>query len=84
MRPLHRPTAVDPDEENAVIRLIETGCANGNFITQRDVLNFVEGEFGKCSIYEWIHNLLCPHADRVCRAVVLSHEKPRFQIPRLF
>jgi hypothetical protein len=37
MRPLHRLIAFKPHGENAFIRFIEAGHANGDFVPQRDV-----------------------------------------------
>jgi hypothetical protein len=47
LRPLHRPKGFRPDEKNAVIRFIQAGHANGTFVTQGDMLNFVESKFRK-------------------------------------
>jgi hypothetical protein len=84
VHPLHRPTALKPDEENAVIRLIEAGHVSGNFVIQRDVLNVGESEFGKCLTYGWIHNFLVRHAQRVCRAVVSPQKKPHLAVLQRF
>jgi hypothetical protein len=83
MFPPRRPTALEPDEENAVIRFIGAGNANDNVVTQRDILHFVESEFGKCLIYGWMHNILLgmPIAD----VVPLYQDKiTRIQIHQLF
>jgi hypothetical protein len=37
----YRPLALTENEESAVIRLIRDGNSSGNYVTQRDVLNFV-------------------------------------------
>jgi hypothetical protein len=47
MSPPHQSIALKPDEEKMVIRFIEAGHANSNFVTQREMLNFVEVEFEK-------------------------------------
>jgi hypothetical protein len=41
-RPGDRPFAFSSEREDAIIALIERGCSDGNFITQRDLLNFSE------------------------------------------
>jgi hypothetical protein len=38
----HRPLALTEDEESSVIHLIRDGYSSGIYVTQRDVLNFVE------------------------------------------
>jgi hypothetical protein len=47
----HHPTTLTEDEESAVIRLIRDGHRFVNYVTQRDVLNFVESQFQKCLTY---------------------------------
>jgi hypothetical protein len=84
MSPPHRLTTSKPDEENAIIQFIETGHANGIFVTQMDIFTFGAGEFGKCLAYGWISNFLVRHADRGCRAVASPQEKPRLAILPLF
>jgi hypothetical protein len=66
MRLPHRPTALKAIEENMLIRFIQTGPANGNYAIQRDMHNFVEGKFGTCLTYGWIHNFIFRHVDSVC------------------
>jgi hypothetical protein len=83
MRPSRRPTALEPNEEKTVIRFIEAEHANGSLITQRDMLNSVESEFGKRLTYRWMHNCLVRRADRVCRAIIPPQEKPRIEFPQL-
>jgi hypothetical protein len=41
---LDRPLAIDSDEANAIMCLVDGGHANGNFVTLREVLNFVEAD----------------------------------------
>jgi hypothetical protein len=47
-RPGHCPFALSSEQEDAIVALIERGYSDGNFVTQRDLLNFAESEFGKC------------------------------------
>jgi hypothetical protein len=47
----HRPLALTEDDKSAVIRMIRNGHSSGNYITQRDVLNFVESQFQKGLTY---------------------------------
>jgi hypothetical protein len=83
-KPPYRPLALSPEQEDAVVALIESGYADGNFTSNRDVLNFVESEFGKCLTHRWLHYFLERNASRVCRSVVSPQEQTRLQVPRLF
>jgi hypothetical protein len=69
-KPAHRLLALSPEQEDAIVALIEIGYHNGNFTTHRDILNFVESEFGKCLIYSWLHSFLTRNESRVCSTVV--------------
>jgi hypothetical protein len=80
----HQPLALNSEEENAVIELIEAGSSKGDFVTQRSMLNFIETNFGKCFTYGWVTTFLVRHADCVCRAVVSPQEKPRLEVHRTF
>jgi hypothetical protein len=57
-RPGHRPFAPSSEQEDAIVAFIERGYSDGNFVTQRDLLNFAESEFGKCLTYSWVYCLL--------------------------
>jgi hypothetical protein len=81
-RALHRPLALNSEEENPVIEFIEAGHSKGDFVMQRSMLDFVEANFGKCLTYGWVTMFLVRQADRVCGAVVSPQEKPRLEIPR--
>jgi DNA-binding NarL/FixJ family response regulator len=48
----HDPPAVTEDEEVAILRLIREGHSSESYDTQREVLNFVEIQFGKCRTYQ--------------------------------
>jgi hypothetical protein len=80
----HRPLALGPDKDNTDIRLIEAGQGNRDFITLRDVLNFVEAEFGKCSTCGWVRNFLVRNADRGSPKVISPQEKPGLEVPVMF
>jgi hypothetical protein len=41
-RPGDRPFVFSSEQEDAVIALTERECSDGNFVTQRDFLNFAE------------------------------------------
>jgi hypothetical protein len=80
----HRPLALTEDEESAVIRLTRDGHSPGNYVTQRDVLNFVESQFQKYLTYRWIEYFLQRHADIVCKKTLAPQENPRLQVLKQF
>jgi hypothetical protein len=84
LRTLDRGLALVPEQEDVVVALIETGYHQGNCTTRRDVLNFVESEFGKCLTYRWMHSFLARNEFRVCHAIVSPQEQTRCQVPLAF
>jgi hypothetical protein len=75
---------VDANQEMAVVDLIRSGCASGNYVTQRNVLPFVEREFRKYLIYSWIRSFLARNDDAVEAITIAPQEKVRLEIPRQF
>jgi hypothetical protein len=54
-KPPYRPLALNEDQTAAVVALTENGHRTGNYVTQRDVLSFIETNFQKClSINGWL------------------------------
>jgi hypothetical protein len=72
----HRPLALTEDEEATIVRLIGEGHGSGNYVTQRDVLNIVEVQFGKCLTYRWVHSFLHCLAGAVCQTTLAPQENP--------
>jgi hypothetical protein len=79
-----RPLVLDSGEENADIYVIEAGHVNRNFATLRDVLNYVEAEFGKSLRYGGARNILVWHAGHVSWAIGSAQEKHCLEGPRVF
>jgi hypothetical protein len=79
-----RPSSVYSliEQESAIIAFIERGYTDGNFVTQRDILNFVEFQFGKCLAYGRVHCFLARNASRVCQSTVSPQEQTRLHIPQ--
>jgi hypothetical protein len=84
LKAAHPPLAFTEDEEPAVICLIRDGHSSGNYVTQRDVLNFVESQFQKCLTYRWVKYFLQRHADLVCKGILMPQENPRLQVAKQF
>jgi hypothetical protein len=69
-KPLYRPAALNEDQTAAVVAFIENGQRTRNYVTQRDVLGFIETNFQKCLSYQWMDSLLKRHANLICRSVI--------------
>jgi hypothetical protein len=81
-KPPHRPTALNHDEIAAVVAFIRNAYSTKSYVTQRNILNFIETTFHKCLTYQWLASFLKTHGDLVCRSVVKPQEYVRLQIPR--
>jgi hypothetical protein len=51
-KPPYRPAALNEDQTAAVVTFIENGHRTQNYVTQRDILSFVERNFQKCLSYQ--------------------------------
>jgi hypothetical protein len=52
-KPPYRPTTLDSHQEENVVHFIQDGFDSWNYVTQREVLNYVEQNFGKILTYGW-------------------------------
>jgi hypothetical protein len=77
----HHPFTLSPEQEIMIIALIERGYSDGNFVTQRDFLNFVDFQFGKCFTYDWVHCFRARNTSRVCQSTVSPQEETQFHVP---
>jgi polysaccharide pyruvyl transferase WcaK-like protein len=79
-KPPYRPAALNEDQTTAVAAFIENGHRTRNYVTQRDVLSFIETNFQKCLSYQWIASFLKKHANLICRSVVRPQEDVRLEV----
>jgi hypothetical protein len=80
--PPYRPPALNEDEITAVVAFIKSGHSSQNYVTQRDVLRFLETNYQKFRTYQWLSHFLKVDGDLLCRSVVCPSENVRLQVPR--
>jgi hypothetical protein len=80
-KPPYPPAALNEYQVAAVVAFIENGHSRRNYITQRDVLSFIETNFQKCLSYQWMASFLKKHANMTCRSVVHPQENVRLEVP---
>jgi hypothetical protein len=73
--------ALNENQRTAVVAFIENGHRTRNYVTQRDVLSFIETNFQKCLNYQWMASFLKKHANLICRSVVRPQENARLEVP---
>lgn len=83
-KPAHRPLSLNPQQEELILQFIEQGFSSGQYVTQRELLSFVENNFRKTLTYGWLASFLERWADHIARVVVSPQEQLRLQVPRQF
>jgi hypothetical protein len=53
----HTPLKLDPEQETDVVRFIRERFGSQNYVTQRDILNYVEEKFTKTLTPGWMKRL---------------------------
>jgi hypothetical protein len=61
----HRPVALDANQEMVVVDFIRAGYVPGNYVTRRDVPNFIERKFRKYVRFSRILSFLARNEDVV-------------------
>jgi hypothetical protein len=79
-----RPFVFSSEQESMILAFIERRDRDGNIVTQRDLLNFVEFQFGKCLTYGREHCFLAWNASCTCQFTVLPQEQTLFHVSHSF
>jgi hypothetical protein len=74
-KPPYRHLVLPCEREETVVTLIETSHHKDEFVSHRNVLNFVEGKVGKYPTYGWLNSFFVWNMSRVCTAVVSPEEQ---------
>jgi hypothetical protein len=53
-KPPDRPPALDEDQTAGVLAFIRNGYGTHSYVTQKDILSFIESNYRKCLTYEWM------------------------------
>jgi hypothetical protein len=80
----HNPLMLLLEQQIVIIAFIETRYHNGNFVSQWNILNFVEDNFGKYLTYGWFDSFLSMNASRFCQMIISPREQTQLQILREF
>jgi hypothetical protein len=79
-KPPDRPAALNGDQTAAVVAFIENSHRTRNYVTQRDILSFIETNFQKCLSYQWMASFLKRQANLICRSVVRPQENVKLKV----
>jgi hypothetical protein len=80
-KPRYRRLTLSQHQQEAVCQMIQNGARTGNYVAQREILDFVETEFQKTVTDSWLDSFLSRRVDELRRIVVARQELPRRQIP---
>jgi hypothetical protein len=72
------------EQELLACDFICEGSQTGNYVTQRELLNFVEERFHVTLTHGWISTFLSRHSEIMGKAIVSPQELPRLQTPRCY
>jgi hypothetical protein len=65
---------LNEEQTAAVVAFIQNDHSTRNYVTQRDVLSFIETHFQKSLSYQWMVSFLKKHANLISRSVVRPQE----------
>jgi hypothetical protein len=77
-----RPLKLDEAQEKSVLQFVQYGFTSREYVTQREILSFVEEHFRKTVTYGWLASFLERWEGIVIRTTVVAQEQLRLRIPR--
>jgi transposase len=57
-KPPDRPLKLNEEQEASVLQCVHNGFLSGNYVTQREIVNFVEEHFRQTVTYGWLASFL--------------------------
>jgi hypothetical protein len=80
-KPPYWPAALGEDQTAAVVVFIEKDQCTRNYVTQRDVLRFIETNFQNYLSYQWMASFLKKQTNLICGSVGRPQESLRLEVP---
>jgi transposase len=80
----HRSLSLTDEQEQIACDFMQEESHTGNYVTQRELLNFLEERFRVTLTHGWIQKFLSGHSASVTKAIVSPQEPPRLQTPRCY
>jgi hypothetical protein len=80
-KPPYRSATLNEDQTAAVVAFIENGHRTRNYVTQRDILSFIETNFQKCLSSQCMASFLKKRVNLIYRSVVRLQENVRLEVP---
>jgi hypothetical protein len=78
----HRALRLDKAQEKSVLQFVQDGFTSGKYVTQKEILSFVEEHFQKTVTYGWLTSFLERWVGIIIRTTVMPQEQLRLRIPR--
>jgi hypothetical protein len=60
-KPPFWPPALDEDQTASILAFIRSGYSAHNYVRQRGIFSFIEGNYGKSLTYQWMASFLKSH-----------------------
>jgi hypothetical protein len=80
-KPPRRPLSLTNDQEKAIREMVRERAIAGIYVTQREVLNFVETEFRKTLRHEWSDCFLKRQSGDIRKIILAPQDLHTLQIP---
>ncbi|KAK8884119.1 hypothetical protein M9Y10_043224 [Tritrichomonas musculus] len=79
-----RPFIFDEKTELIIVTEIRTKKDAHEFMTQSQVLRYIEENFNKSLTYGWLNAFIGRHQDSIKKTVVTPQENLRLTVPRIY
>ena len=81
-KPVGRPLALSENQEKQLIDFIISKKETGEFMTQRQILNYIEEVFEKILTTGWLSSFLSRNSNIIIKTTIYPQEDNRLRIPR--
>ena len=79
-----RPFIFDAETELIIVTEIRTKKDTHEFMTQSQILRYIEENFNKSLTYGWLNTFIGRHQDSIKKTVVSPQEDLRLTVPRIY
>jgi hypothetical protein len=83
-RPPGRPFIMSDEQENGIIRYIQTQSNLNEYVTQCEILKYIEAQYGLIQSHSWFAQFLERHSEEIIRSVAVPQENLRLEVPRIW
>ena len=79
-----RPLSLNENQEKMLIEQIISKKETGEYMTQRQILNYLEEKFSKVMTTGWLSSFIAKNSNVLAKTVIFPQEDDRLKIPRSY